>query len=236
MTEQEWLDCTDPDLMGELLGGYQRDPGGARVPVCIKGFLPPRGSNRKGRLLHCASCRKAWPSITDPRSRAAVVAAEAFADGEASEEEYERAQDRARAAWSEDAQECGAAYLAWRGGFDAAAFRVFVAEEYLAALLRDIYGNPFRPLPPPGRKAALRWYQGLEAWSEGNEGAALRVARAAYAERVMPEGTLDPLRLSILADALEEAGCTETQILDHLRGPGPHVRGCFALDLVLGRR
>jgi hypothetical protein len=40
--------------------------------------------------------------------------------------------------------------------------------------------------------------------------------------------------LPVLADALEEAGCDESELLDHLRGPGPHVRGCWALDLALG--
>jgi hypothetical protein len=39
----------------------------------------------------------------------------------------------------------------------------------------------------------------------------------------------------VLADALEEAGCDERAVLDHCRGPGPHVRGCWALDLVLGK-
>jgi len=42
--------------------------------------------------------------------------------------------------------------------------------------------------------------------------------------------------LAILADALEEAGCADTDILDHLRGPGPHVRGCWAVDLILGKQ
>jgi hypothetical protein len=41
--------------------------------------------------------------------------------------------------------------------------------------------------------------------------------------------------LPVLADALEEAGCTDQTILDHLRGPGPHVRGCWAVDLLLGK-
>lgn len=49
------------------------------------------------------------------------------------------------------------------------------------------------------------------------------------------EGTLDPARLAVLSDALEEAGCAEAALLTHLRSPGPHVRGCWALDLVLGR-
>jgi hypothetical protein len=50
-----------------------------------------------------------------------------------------------------------------------------------------------------------------------------------------PQGTLDPARLAVLADALEEAGCTDPDILSHLRGTGPHVRGCWVIDLLLGK-
>jgi hypothetical protein len=42
-------------------------------------------------------------------------------------------------------------------------------------------------------------------------------------------------RLAVLADMLEEAGCCDPQLLAHLRGPGPHVRGCFAVEAVLGK-
>jgi hypothetical protein len=63
----------------------------------------------------------------------------------------------------------------------------------------------------------------------------LLLARAAYDERRLPEGTLDAGRLAVLADALEESGCTDAGLLGHLRSPGPHVRGCHALDLVLGK-
>jgi hypothetical protein len=62
-----------------------------------------------------------------------------------------------------------------------------------------------------------------------------RLAEAAYEERSLPEGTLDAARLAILADALEDAGCTDTDILGHLREPGPHVRGCWAVDRVLAK-
>jgi hypothetical protein len=41
--------------------------------------------------------------------------------------------------------------------------------------------------------------------------------------------------LPVLADALEEAGCSEAELLGHLRGLGPHVRGCWAVDLLLGK-
>jgi hypothetical protein len=42
-------------------------------------------------------------------------------------------------------------------------------------------------------------------------------------------------RMPVLADALEDAGCTDAELLAHLRSPGPHVRGCWAIDLLLGR-
>jgi hypothetical protein len=62
-----------------------------------------------------------------------------------------------------------------------------------------------------------------------------KLAASAYEERSLPAGTLDPERLGILADAIEEAGCADAEILAHLRGPGPHTRGCHVLDLLLGK-
>jgi hypothetical protein len=41
--------------------------------------------------------------------------------------------------------------------------------------------------------------------------------------------------MPVLADALEEAGCQDADILVHLRGPEPHVRGCWVVDLLLGK-
>ena len=61
------------------------------------------------------------------------------------------------------------------------------------------------------------------------------LARVAYDQRELPSGTLDVARLAVLADALEEAGCTDADLLGHLRGPGPHARGCWAVDLLLGK-
>jgi hypothetical protein len=92
-----------------------------------------------------------------------------------------------------------------------------------ASYLRDIFGNPFRPVAI--LHALLTW----------NDALVVRLAQAAYDERQMPEGTLDPTRLAVLADALEEAGCDNADILGHLRGPGPHTRGCWPLDLLLGK-
>ena len=82
--------------------------------------------------------------------------------------------------------------------------------------LRDIFGNPFRPVTLD------------HAWLRWNDGAAVAIAQRIYDERRFQD-------LPILADALEEAGCTSGDILEHCRGPGPHVRGCWVVDLVLGK-
>jgi hypothetical protein len=61
------------------------------------------------------------------------------------------------------------------------------------------------------------------------------LAQAAYDNRDRFAGTLDPARLTALADALEVAGCADADLLGHLRGPGQHVRGRWAVDLLLGK-
>jgi hypothetical protein len=91
-------------------------------------------------------------------------------------------------------------------------------------LLHDLFG------PLPFRAVAAQ-----PAWVAWNGGAVVKMAQAAYDQRALPSGELDPARLAVLADALEEAGCTLKEILDHLRGPGPHVRGCWSVDVLLGR-
>jgi hypothetical protein len=60
-------------------------------------------------------------------------------------------------------------------------------------------------------------------------------AVACYQERELPSGHLDVTRLAVLADALEDAGCDNGDILQHCRGDGPHVRGCWVVDLLLGK-
>jgi hypothetical protein len=95
----------------------------------------------------------------------------------------------------------------------------------LACLLRDLIGSPthsLQLLPPP----VLAW----------NGRTVQRLAEAAYNDR-LPDGTLDPSRLAIIADALLDAGAglDAEELLSHLRSEGPHYRGCWGVDLVLGR-
>jgi hypothetical protein len=97
--------------------------------------------------------------------------------------------------------------------------RAAVAAKVSAAqvdLVREVFGNPWRcPALAPGT-------------SPHGCAAALAIARRAYEEG-------DFRALPIVADALEDASCADAGLLDHLRGPGPHVRGCWAVDLLLGK-
>jgi hypothetical protein len=82
-------------------------------------------------------------------------------------------------------------------------------------IFREIFANPFHPLA-----VNRRW---------------LNPTVRSLAARIDDEQAFDPL-LPILADALEDAGCTDRAILEHCRGPGPHVRGCWVVDLLLGKQ
>jgi len=66
-------------------------------------------------------------------------------------------------------------------------------------------------------------------------GSVADLVSAAYEERTLPPGTLKPDRLLTLAQALEEAGCGDAELISHLRSAGPHYRGCWAVDTVLGK-
>jgi hypothetical protein len=85
-----------------------------------------------------------------------------------------------------------------------------------APLLREMFGNPFHP-------------SGIDpSWLSWNGGTVVHLAQGIYDERAFD-------RLPILADALEDAGCPDVGILAHCRGPGPHARGCWVVDLLLGK-
>jgi hypothetical protein len=178
-----------------------------------------RRDERKLRLFACAVCRRLWGLLRDERSRRAVEVAERYADGLASAEELARAAaeaeqvadlaERSRTPGWNAARTAAAA----AGGARAAAMRAARWGAYDADLLREVLGNPLRP---PAADPA--WLTPV----------VLAVAGAAYEERRFAD-------LPVLGDALEDAGCDHADLLGHLRGPGPHVRGCWALDLLLGK-
>jgi hypothetical protein len=215
-------------------------------------------SDRKGRLLLVAYCREMWDSLSDG-SRFAVTVAERWADGLAGADELEEARFRADEAsvtadgvyWQlaaelEAAEQLAAneqimpeiaeiarlddeyirqglrrrAAIAARGtAFDRLEVNVFrralaLVDRHLgASLLRCIFGNPFRPVT-----FDMSW----------RSSSAVGLARTMYESR-------DFGAMPILADALEEAGCDRPDVLAHCRADTPHVRGCWVVDLVLGK-
>jgi hypothetical protein len=221
VTEAEWLACTDPVAMLE--------------------FLRDKASDRKLRLFACAYCRAVRES-QHMLPGTAVAVAERYADGLASDEDL--ASERRGVPFPNEYSEWVVGLSAYDGAWqsvdwltsardlmkiDPDALRHFPIPlddivKRSVFLLRDIFGSlPFRhvTLSP----AVLTW----------NSAVVVRLAQAVYEDRHLPEGTLYNTRLLILADALEEAGCLDADILGHLRGPRPHVRGCWAVDLCLGK-
>src|SRR5262245_55474500 len=213
MTEAEWRDCDDSKPMLEGVQG--------------------EGSQRKRRLFACACARRDKWTTEEKQSRRVLEATEQFADGLIGKAELDRAAN------AYDCDECPAldaalgnaeraAYVVWclvgdgetdRRGTPDFWERAMPERAAQANLVRCVFGNPFRTshFVPHWRTAE-----------------SVSVAEAAYEARALPGGELDPARLAVLADALEEAGCSDAELLGHLRSSGPHVRGCWALDLTLG--
>jgi hypothetical protein len=220
MTEGEWLACTDPVPMLEFLRG--------------------KGSGRKLRLFAAASFGRLVALLPDPRQRRGIEVLERLAEGTVTLAGCRGVAAEVRRAIPPDDWIPGTppadhphyiALMLYRE-FCSSSIAVHavhassgradgVGEHHeQVRLMRCIFGNPFRPV-------ALE-----PAWLTP---IVFSLARAAYDERVMPEGTLNPARLAVLADALEDTGCTNQDVFGHLRGPGTHVRGCWVVDLILGK-
>ena len=195
MTEAEWLACNDPTPM-------------------LRFLLASKASVRKLRLFACSwfGDKTHWARVAD-----IVAIGERYADGMALQEEVENARSRAIQA--------GSKQVVWVTVCDGIVGRLMpvFSHEFVALgsdlkgyvhRLRDIFGNPFRPvtLDPRWRSETV-----------------VALAQGIYAEHAFD-------RMPILADALEEAGCDHADVLTHCRDPNAaHVRGCWVVDGVLGR-
>jgi hypothetical protein len=191
-------------------------------------------SERKLRLFSCACCRRVWHSLKSDTDREFLEAAERIIDGVGLGHDYVRVLQMEEA-WHNPPTAAGRFlgclfharlsrtpvqvqwYVGWwlhhedqqhDGPAEAAERSVQVG------LLREIFGNPLRPL------------ECNPAWRTSD---VMALATSVYESR-------DFTPMPILADALQDAGCDSDDILNHLRDPhATHVRGCWALDLVLGK-
>jgi len=234
MTEAEWL---------------------GSLPEPMLEFVRAKASSRKLRLVALACCRSVWHLLTHPGSRRAIELLEIRLDqASISDEEWRAINHAAREGFkanqtpacmganSPRTPTCAAAYAVVRscdeqpiyaaGGacyqsvnaqaryqlqrVGAQAFFPARPEPDFRSrsdLIHCIFGNPFRPVTIN------------PAWLTTT---VTNLAQAIYVDRAFD-------RLPILADALEDAGCSQQDILSHLRGGGEHCRGCWVVDLLLGR-
>ncbi len=230
MNESEWIECVDPKPMLEFLRG--------------------KTSERKLRLFAVGCCHK-YRQLLVPEACEALDVAEKVAEGRASAEERRRVREVAfHVGWVSDpstvsrrgpakAAVCDAlARSAWDAAIHASwrTSHIGTMQAYgslethrsfhedwsaakkrqdaaLAQSLRCVFGNPFRPV----------------AFASS----CLTPTVVAMAQFIYDDRSFD--QMATFADELVKSGCADPEILNHCRGPGPHVRGCWALDLVLGR-
>lgn len=225
IAEAEWLSCKNPTLIWDYL--YKK-----------------KGNIRKLQLAACACCRRIWHLLPE-KYRHLVELSEQAADGLVTEEQLDEAwkhEEDELWVWNPEAKAVIAATGVMAGiraeyAFESAQGHAAVAAtgqhcaydeldptipavaaelEALTKLLRCIVGNPFR---------AVTLHPTWFAW---NAGTIPKLAQAIYDESAFD-------RMPMLADALEEAGCSDPDILNHCRYPGTHVRGCWVVDLILGK-
>ena len=216
MNSESWVSCVDPNLMLRCLLHHN-----TRLLI----HETPRLSFRKLRLFAVACCRFVWNSLASS-SREAIGVAERFADDNATQPELQLANLSVNL-WDVGGLACSLSsnmsteFVDALSGEDGRTRRSKVLVEQQSDILREIVGNPFVPLTSeqvpssPGRMVAS-------------------LAQAAYEERLQ-NGELDRVRLNILADALDDDRYSDDSIIHHLRSAGFHARGCWALDVVLGK-
>ena len=214
MTEERWLAATDWRKM--------------------RWWLPLKLSKgRKARLFAVACSRRVAHLSGDSRCDEALAVSELFADERASRARLREAEEAALVAVREAVDKQGPQAIAWardaawrtsratsvwhgaRSCLNVVSYRD-VSTEVAAqtVLLRDIFGNPYRPvvLDP--------------AWLTSD---VLALARGIYEEKAFD-------RTPILADALQDAGCASEDVLSHCRDTSlTHVRGCWVVDVLLGK-
>jgi hypothetical protein len=226
MKDTPWRECNDPDAMLAMLGD--------------------KACPRRLRLFSVACCRRVWHLLEESAFREAVQAAERFALGESTDKQLDAAwqatfRDRQEDGlsddplanarfWAADAASQTACDLdrassvasgaAWAASWASSlpADEAFDRERAVQCdLLRCLFGDPSRPMLVVEA-----------AWLAWGDGVVARLVRSIHDSRRFED-------LPILADALDEAGCDDEALLSHLRGPGPHVRGCHVIDWLTGK-
>jgi hypothetical protein len=227
MTEEEWLTCENPHPLLEYLRG--------------------KGTDRKLRLLLCAIGRSMPDGYVREEEAAALQVSERYADGEVSNDELNAFRNKQKRSWIRGSPTpvsmswssllvCSRKLLmqscfelcartlrsriveltdepAWERSRQLRHSLLGRERPRFLTIIHCIFGNPFRPVTI------------LPEWRTPT---VVSLATGIYEERAFD-------RMPILADALMDASCDNETILTHCRGPGPHTRGCWVLDLLTNR-
>jgi hypothetical protein len=209
MTQAEWLACDHPELLFH-----------------VQNLEHVKLSVRRRRLIGVAVCRALPPGLVEPSvlERWLTIAEQPDANLSAGGlPRWDRLMNRPGGRVEQDAREA-IQYLI-RDGINMAIFHVACARDpstharavavdsFLTDIVRDILGNPFRPVI-----ADPSWLTST----------VVALAAQMYESR-------DFSAMPILADALQDVGCENEDVLNHCRGDGPHVRGCWVVDLLTGK-
>ncbi|VTR92077.1 Uncharacterized protein OS=uncultured bacterium PE=4 SV=1 [Gemmata massiliana] len=180
-------------------------------PYGLLNHLGEKASKRKAQLFACAALRRCDPPLS-LREEEILLIVERSADGRATDDEILFAAENA----NERGSRVGWAPLV-EGYWEAVECARVAGEERdevaLCKLVREVFSNPFRPVAFD------------PSW--------LTSTVTQLAERIYQERSFD--RMPILADALQDAGCNNEDVLNHCRRPGEHVRGCWVVDTILGK-
>jgi hypothetical protein len=210
-----------------------RTPVGHLQVEPLVGWLSDQESFRHRLLFACGCCRMLWPLLNE-RAREAVQLVERFADGQASEQEVRsvrhaggHATDPPRAWAAEAVGALTARDHDWE----------LTVADRAARALRDAAGEPFWA---EARQRQMHLLQDVcgslvcpvtmkPVWLGWNDGTVVKIAQVIHDAHRFAD-------LPILADALEEAGCTDSAILEHCRNHPEHARGCWVIDGILASR
>lgn len=217
MTEAEWTTCAQSGKMLKFLDG--------------------KVSQRKLRLFACACCRWAFQGVTDTDVRQSILTTERYADGLVGAGVLapvrNRIKDRFQTAiCTRSRNPLGTKYHVLD-----AALRLCSDFDWEARFVECITGSCWFYLKSPDKgvmPSFLRCIFGPTPFCPVTfdpvwlTSAVQQLAAAIYEERAFD-------RMPILGDAMEEAGCSNADILCHCRQPGEHVRGCWVVDLILGK-
>ncbi|WP_143393384.1 hypothetical protein [Fimbriiglobus ruber] len=255
MTKEEWDECNDASrllaIFSELaVASGEYPPSKGQLAICRRFFTPAR----KFRLFAIACCRQLSPFLAIPYARDAVDMAERYVDGQETMESlidmHEFAEQTfatvlnesepsspmtlslamiLNTLWAEISRHYGniegADYIPLNFVSEVISQQcsdIYKSPEetsqssttgnrYLVGLVRCIFGNPFSPF--------------------NLDRANLTSAVSSFARQMYSTKDFSPMPL--LADALQEAGCTDENVLRHCRGSGPHTKGCFVVDVIL---